>query len=830
MLLVAQNNLDLEEKSLSDLSSKTISNMTESQISPEKTLNGLDIIEKNDNHISDICVNSNHESKISQICDDPISTSCDLNGDNHINDSNTCLSTEIENAVFLETSTDVTTNNEELHNKDDSIEDTVEKLHLPENNSNSKNDDVGENLSDLAIDSKSIEDEKVLENISEKNPNDSMDLEKMNVDIENCLLDKNSPLDQDLNGFVQEIKSETTDSLCDAVEIDEESDQKKQISSQNSDVSEIKPTPENQESKEISKAPVLENGIFTNFILMILIFFSLQFFEFSDHMVYIASTNVLTEMLESSENSSKTIEDSDINEDKILDVLQEIEDKKKTESEKNTTSLEESKSQNVKKKDSIIIDTLDLLLSDDESDFKKEKSEKTTVVVSDKTESKESILMDEDDDLLLIEDESNKDGTGHKDITNNKDENNCQENVSKSPFNDTITINTANKNLESSESNKTEEFKDSFSPSDKNISISVPLPEEFPSTSKGIIFFISSEYVFRFLYKFLFIYIGDSIISGSLESISTSENRDTANVDMCSATSNSADNDPIIPLNFMKTFKTSLARMTRDDLEEYCIVKIVEAIVKRSNLSKAEGLIKSQMKSNDALRKKIAYLSKQQKDLEVVMKSLCSEHKKRKDEFIEPVKISRSVGFQVGPNLMKNKKLPPLAPIAAKDKNNKSMKINIPKTNPLSPIKINKNGNSVPKKLSNTNQKTSTDDVKSVKNDPPSSILKNVLSTNFVNDNGLIKQISEKRPLDQSIDLTDDEPPAKQMALNNRSKSTSPNTRLHSPPNTNTPVGNKIMMYNQTSQQQTNSGLQKSNSYRPRNPSLPSQGRLIKIF
>lgn len=294
------------------------------------------------------------------------------------------------------------------------------------------------------------------------------------------------------------------------------------------------------------------------------------------------------------------------------------------------------------------------------------------------------------------------------------------------------------------------------------------------------------------------------------------EKKEIINTDTC--TSDSADNDPIIPLNFMKTFKTSLERMTRDDLEEYCVVKIVETIMKRSDLSKAEAMIKAQMKSNDALRKKIAYMSKQQKDLEVVMKSLCSEHRKRKEEFIEPVKISRSVGFQVGPNFMKNRKVPSLSPMMTKEKNTKS-RMNAPKSSSPSPIPINKNVTNL-KKSSNFSQKTSNHESKSTKTDQSNSILKNVLSTNFANDNGLTKQNSEKRPLDQSIDLTDDEPPAKQMALNNRPKTTSPNTRLQSPPNT--PIGNKIIMLNSTPQH-TNSGLQKSNTYRPKNPSN-SQG------
>uniref|UniRef100_A0A2A4KAP6 Activating transcription factor 7-interacting protein Fn3 domain-containing protein n=1 Tax=Heliothis virescens TaxID=7102 RepID=A0A2A4KAP6_HELVI len=105
---------------------------------------------------------------------------------------------------------------------------------------------------------------------------------------------------------------------------------------------------------------------------------------------------------------------------------------------------------------------------------------------------------------------------------------------------------------------------------------------------------------------------------------------------------------PLIPDNFFKTAKKNLSDMTREDLEEFCILKIVESIVDRSNLSEINNRLKTLAQGIEEYRKKAMMLSKQNRDLQVVLKSIQEEQKKATpDTPITPLKITRSVGMQV---------------------------------------------------------------------------------------------------------------------------------------------------------------------------------------
>ncbi|XP_028179364.1 nucleolar protein dao-5 [Ostrinia furnacalis] len=104
---------------------------------------------------------------------------------------------------------------------------------------------------------------------------------------------------------------------------------------------------------------------------------------------------------------------------------------------------------------------------------------------------------------------------------------------------------------------------------------------------------------------------------------------------------------PLLPENFLKSCKKNLADMTRDELEEFCVAKIVESIVDRSNMGEIKRMLKSMSQSIDEYKKKSLMLCKQNRDLQLVLKSIQEEQKKRPGSAITPLKITRSVGMQV---------------------------------------------------------------------------------------------------------------------------------------------------------------------------------------
>ncbi|CAK1585940.1 unnamed protein product [Parnassius mnemosyne] len=220
----------------------------------------------------------------------------------------------------------------------------------------------------------------------------------------------------------------------------------------------------------------------------------------------------------------------------------------------------------------------------------------------------------------------------------------------------------------------------------------------------------------------------------------------------------------LLPGNFLKTCKKNLADMTREDLEEFCILKIVESVVDRSSLGDIKTQLKTMALTVEEYKKKAMMLTKQNRDLQVVLKSIQEEQKKAPGYPITPLKITRSVGMQVlmtdkafskrknilginsSPTLSSNvatEKLsrntlqksqkntsqqipvPRLVPAA----NNTATKSNTTQTNTIAPGKPQQTSNALPKSVSNS---------------PPT-------------------QKPEKRPrqLSVTVDLTDDEPPTK---------------------------------------------------------------------
>lgn len=90
-------------------------------------------------------------------------------------------------------------------------------------------------------------------------------------------------------------------------------------------------------------------------------------------------------------------------------------------------------------------------------------------------------------------------------------------------------------------------------------------------------------------------------------------------------------------------------KLTKSDLEQFCIQKICEVIMHKTELGELHQLVKKQEQVNEQLRKDIQQLSKQARDLDIVNKKLMNELKTQngKQKPLVPLKITRSVGLQV---------------------------------------------------------------------------------------------------------------------------------------------------------------------------------------
>lgn len=265
-----------------------------------------------------------------------------------------------------------------------------------------------------------------------------------------------------------------------------------------------------------------------------------------------------------------------------------------------------------------------------------------------------------------------------------------------------------------------------------------------------------------------------------------------------------ANDKEICPWKFMKEIHPALGEMTRVDFEEFCVVKVVEGIAGRSALSDLRLKLKSYEKSMEEWRKKVINLNKQNKDLQIVLKTVCDEQQKRAVEKPVPIKITRSVGLQVGfPTINKDKteqtnstqkgNAPPSTPtpvasLRSRGRPSKAsvQSVTVPTitTSPIAPQKPNpakKNSNVPIPRLVPTTSSLPNSPKTTVKTQPsaPLAAGNGLLKSALSND---IKPSAEKRSAIQSIDLTDDEPPAKQAALKTLARS--PQQQAFRPVNT----------------------------------------------
>ncbi|CAG4962852.1 unnamed protein product [Colias eurytheme] len=246
---------------------------------------------------------------------------------------------------------------------------------------------------------------------------------------------------------------------------------------------------------------------------------------------------------------------------------------------------------------------------------------------------------------------------------------------------------------------------------------------------------------------------------------------------------------PLLPTNFVSTCKKNLAEMTRSDLEEFCILKIVESVVDRGNLGEIKSQLKKMSQNIEEYKNKTKMLTKQNHALQVVLKSVQEELKKNSNAPIVPLKISRSVGIQV---LMSEK--------------NKNKKTNITNSsvttvnNATTPSPVNKPIRGLPPQIIRP-PKPPQQNIPVPRLVPASSAVKsNTPATNQIpttNNKTIITappaakkspaQRPEKRPLvkipNDTVDLTDDEPPPKVISRpsNNQSVRLVPSQNLMAP-------------------------------------------------
>ncbi|XP_039755355.1 activating transcription factor 7-interacting protein 1 [Pararge aegeria] len=247
---------------------------------------------------------------------------------------------------------------------------------------------------------------------------------------------------------------------------------------------------------------------------------------------------------------------------------------------------------------------------------------------------------------------------------------------------------------------------------------------------------------------------------------------------------------PLVQLNFLKSCIKNLGDMTRDELEEFCILKIVESVVDRSNLSEIKSQLKTMAQNIEEYKKKASILAKQNRDLQVVIKSVQEEQKKKSNMPITPLKITRSVGMQVlmtdkiavrkkiqntnqnsAPNSGSNRqgkattnptKLQKMLTSA-----NNSPPIPVPR---LVPAGNNNNSNNVKTQSPSTNTAGKSQATGSTTNSPMQTVSNGLLAATPP------AQKPEKRPhsrmqqgnnsLLNTVDLTDDEPPTKVVSRN----------------------------------------------------------------
>lgn len=121
-----------------------------------------------------------------------------------------------------------------------------------------------------------------------------------------------------------------------------------------------------------------------------------------------------------------------------------------------------------------------------------------------------------------------------------------------------------------------------------------------------------------------------------------------------------------IALDFAEKFKKGLNQMSRKNLEEFVLEKIIEAIVHKSDYSELKKKSETQEQMIQASRVKLQELNKQYRDLEMVYARLKKDLENKNQNIVTPIKITRAVGLQVCLQKANNKEASASTPALSK--------------------------------------------------------------------------------------------------------------------------------------------------------------------
>lgn len=102
-----------------------------------------------------------------------------------------------------------------------------------------------------------------------------------------------------------------------------------------------------------------------------------------------------------------------------------------------------------------------------------------------------------------------------------------------------------------------------------------------------------------------------------------------------------------VKFNFIKRFAKLQGKLTPYELEEILLQKTTESLIYRSKCTELRSLCDKQEETIERLNNRVAAIVKQYNDLEMIQKNLMKQLAERKDQPIQPVKITRAVGLQV---------------------------------------------------------------------------------------------------------------------------------------------------------------------------------------
>lgn len=112
--------------------------------------------------------------------------------------------------------------------------------------------------------------------------------------------------------------------------------------------------------------------------------------------------------------------------------------------------------------------------------------------------------------------------------------------------------------------------------------------------------------------------------------------------------------ESLISESFLRHFQKGISKMTRKDLEELVLIKMIDAFVSSSGIKELSNKFNQQEQLNKVLWSKITDLTKQIRDMEMVHTRVAKDLQTRNQGVILPIKITRAVAMQVNLPMKKN--------------------------------------------------------------------------------------------------------------------------------------------------------------------------------